>query len=59
MSRLISFGLADSVCNPREENENYKMKILAYSETRTHYLFRLLDWRSNWLHYRVVLTVDI
>ena len=38
MSQLILFVLADSSCLPRKESENYKMKILAHSGIRTHYL---------------------
>ena len=38
MSQLISFVLADSSCEPRKESKNYKMKKIAHSVTRTHYL---------------------
>ena len=43
MLRLISFVSADSSCEPREESENYKMKILAnyLSLTRLVFLFDL------------------
>ena len=59
MSRLISFVLADSSCEPREESENYKMKKKFPTAGLEPTISRLLDWHSNRLCYWVVLTVDI
>ena len=44
MSRLISFVLADSSCEPRDESDNYKKKILAHSGTRAHYISLTISW---------------
>ena len=38
MSRLIAFLLIASNCKSREECENYKMKFIDHSGTRTHFL---------------------
>ena len=52
MSRVISFVLADSNCEPREESGNNKMKILATSGLEPT-ISLLLDWGSNRLSYHV------
>ena len=53
MSRLISFVLADSFCEPREKSENYKMKNSCPQREPTTFCF--LDWRSSRLCHRIVL----
>ena len=49
MSRLISFVLADSSCEPREESENYKLTNSCPQRDSNPLspISRLLDWRSN------------
>ena len=47
MSRLISFLLADSICEPHEESD----KIFAHSGIKTT-ISHSLHWRSNGLSYR-------
>ena len=59
MSQLISFVLADSSCEAREENENYKneksLPTVRHEPTNSC----LLDGRSNQQRHRSVFIVDI
>ena len=52
MSRLISFVLADSSCEPREERELQNGKVLPTAGLEPD-IARLLNWCSNRLCYRV------
>ena len=59
MSQLISFVLADSSFEPREESEYYKMKKSLSTAGLEPTISRLLEWHSNRLCYQVVLTLEI
>ena len=58
MSMLISFVLADSNCEPRKESQEFQNEKFLPTAGFEPTISPLLDWCSNLLCYRVVLTVD-